>query len=243
MGAVFREAGYELSAIPAYSHQNDFELVQSLVENRRADGIILTRIEPMDLRVRYLLEQGVPFVTHGRTELASPHAYVDFDNQQFTQIVTGRLVEQGCSKLMLIGPPEELTYANHMKLGFQKALAKAGLEAFETPIGLSLETPLKELRSSIIQLLKQDDRPDAIICGGELAALAVIGAVYDAGLTPLKDVAVTAKQTSSVLDHSYPAVDTCFEDIEVTGMLRLIAGENDINNLTTLIQPLPIWRN
>ena len=86
MSEVCRDAGFELSATPDAPHLDELAVVKSIVQNHRADGIVLSRTLPQDLRVRYLLENNFPFVTHGRTELASAHAAVDFDNELFAEL-------------------------------------------------------------------------------------------------------------------------------------------------------------
>lgn len=248
MGALLRDEGYELCAMPDYPEQNDLGLIRSIVENRRCDGVILTRTTPQDIRVRYLLENEIPFVTHGRTELASAHAFVDFDNEGFTEQAANRLIDKGCNCLMLIGPPRELTYANHMKLGFIRAVNQRCVEAVQAPEDLSLESPLTKLRETMCKFFRSGARPDGIVCGSELTALAVLAAISDAGLTPGEDICVIAKQTSSVLDHSHPPIDACHEDIDATGnllaktLLTLIRQEKPASDLTTIIKPEFRWR-
>ena len=59
---------YHLIVTP-YSRTNDpLEPVRYVVETGSADGIIISRTEPDDKRVRYMLERGFPFATHGRTD-------------------------------------------------------------------------------------------------------------------------------------------------------------------------------
>ncbi|MBX2835900.1 MAG: LacI family transcriptional regulator [Gammaproteobacteria bacterium] len=248
MGAVLRDKGYELSALPAYPDQDELGLIRSIVENRRADGIILTSIKPQDIRVRYLLEKGIPFVTHGRTELASAHAYVDFDNERFAEWAAARLIQKGRRRLMLIGPAEELTYANHMNLGYRRAVNQALVDTVSAPRDLYLESSLDVLREEFRKIVLSAKRPDGIICGGELAALAVTAAIRDAGLEPEKDISIVAKQTSSALDHTHPPIDTCHEDINATGsllaeaLIALIRQEKTATELTTVIKPDIRWR-
>lgn len=248
LGSVLRDQGYELCALPAYPDQDELTQIRSIVENRRADAIILTRTQPQDIRVRYLIEQGMPFVTHGRTELASAHAYVDFDNQSFAELAATRLIKQGCKRLMLIGPPPELTYAHHMHQGFQRAVNCGGIQCVETPADLNLETPLSDIRQRIKAVMASEDAPDGIVCGGELAALAVLASLRDARHDLKNDVPVIAKQTSSVFDHSFPLIDTFYEDIDAAGALlaetvvSLLRQEGNAKSLTKVLQPQERWR-
>lgn len=219
LGQVCREHGYELAAMPVYSEQDELDTLRSIVTHRRSDGVILSRIAPQDLRVRYLLEAGFPFVTHGRTELASKHAWVDFDNQAFSELASTRLIERGCRSLMLIPPPADLTYATHTALGFQRTVTRLNARVVPAPAGLSIETPPDELKAVLTSLLQAGEVPDGVVCGGELAALAVLGAVRDAGLIPNRDVLVAAKQTSVALDHVDPPIDSCIERLDEAGRL------------------------
>ena len=59
------------------------EPVRYVVETGSADGIIISRTEPNDARVRYMLERGFPFATHGRTDMGIAHPFHDFDNHAF----------------------------------------------------------------------------------------------------------------------------------------------------------------
>jgi len=243
LGEVCRDSGYELSATPTFPDQDELGIIRSIVQNKRADGIVLSRIQPQDMRVRYLLECGFPFVTHGRTELATNHAFVDFDNQRFTEMAATRLATRGRQKLMLIGPPVGLTYQVHMDTGFKRGAALSGVETIEPTRSISLETPLDELRHALKQQLRSKQAPDGIVCGGELAAIATLAGIRDAGLTPGIEVDVYAKQTSSVLDHLYPAIDSCYEDIVQTGqllgqtLLHVIQNDSPTAELTKLIEP------
>src|SRR4051794_23869559 len=72
---------YHLIVTP-YSRKNDpMEPVRYIVETGSADGIIISRTEPDDPRVRYMMERGFPFATHGRTDMGIKHPFHDFDNR------------------------------------------------------------------------------------------------------------------------------------------------------------------
>ena len=76
---------YHLIVTP-YSRNNDpLEPVRYVVETGSADGIIISRTEPDDTRVRYMTERGFPFATHGRTDMGIEHPFHDFDNYAFAR--------------------------------------------------------------------------------------------------------------------------------------------------------------
>jgi LacI family transcriptional regulator len=248
LGDVCRDAGYELSATPDIPHLDELAVVKSIVQNQRADGIVLSRTSPQDLRVRYLLEHNFPFVSHGRTELASAHASVDFDNEQFAVLATNRLAKRGRQRLMLVGVSPSLTYQTHLLNGFRRAITRNNLQYVEPPEPLSLEMPLTKLRDIIHTLYASGNGPDGIVCVGDIASLAIMAGIQDAGYTPAADVDIISKQTSATLDHVVPAIDSYFEDIVLTGrrlgdtLLDVISGETPLEQLNILIQPEPRLR-
>ena len=86
---------YHLIVTP-YSRNNDpLEPVRYVVDTGSADGIIISRTQPNDPRVRYMIEHGMPFATHGRTAMGIEHAYHDFDNAAFALAAVRRLRRSG----------------------------------------------------------------------------------------------------------------------------------------------------
>ena len=248
LGEVCRDAGFELSATPGVPHQDELALVKSIVQNHRADGIVISHTAPQDLRVRYLIENGFPFVTHGRTELASVHAAVDFDNELFAELAANRLAERGRKRLMLVGAPAYLTYQTHLLNGFRRSVARNGLDCLEPSEPLGLDMPLNRLREIITTLYTSGNAPDGIVCAGDNATLAIMAGIHDAGLTPGVDAEIITKQTSATIDHALPAIDSFFEDITLTGkrlgetLLQVISGQMSPDQLTTIIAPEPRFR-
>ena len=86
---------YHLIVTP-YSRINDpMEPVRYVVETGSADGIIISRTEPKDPRVRYMTERGFPFATHGRTDMGIEHPFHDFDNRAYAVEAVRKLAALG----------------------------------------------------------------------------------------------------------------------------------------------------
>ena len=81
--AALRGTTYHLVITPNFRNVAPLDPIRHIIRNRMADGIIFSRTEPDDARVRLLQENNFAFVSHGRTEIATPHAYVDYDNVAF----------------------------------------------------------------------------------------------------------------------------------------------------------------
>ncbi|NKB16029.1 MAG: LacI family DNA-binding transcriptional regulator [Sphingomonadales bacterium] len=119
---------YHLIVTPYSKHGDPVAPIRHLVETEAVDGIIISRIEPEDERVKYMIAQGMPFVTHGRTNMGVDHPYFDFDNHAFAKLAVGCLASLGRKRLALLAPPAGLSFHDHTRLGFEAAIAEHGLE-------------------------------------------------------------------------------------------------------------------
>ncbi|MCK0149331.1 LacI family transcriptional regulator [Marivita sp. S6314] len=237
---------FAISINPDLNNPDRLDTIRNVHRNKLADGVILTRTEPFDDRVRLLHEAGLPFVTHGRTEFTTPHAWVDFDNEMFARNAVQRLAEKGCKRVLMVMPDTRYTFAQHLRYGFQSAARDAGL-AFEIPEAVNLESPSEQIAEFLKTRYSTDNPPDGHVCVGEVVAMATLSALYDSGLTPGLDATVLAKQASPTFKHVRPRIETVSEDLRETGrhlgalLLRQINGESP-EGLHALMQPDPVFR-
>ncbi|TQV80587.1 YbiU family protein [Denitrobaculum tricleocarpae] len=216
LSQVLSSTPYHLVVTPHFLNADPMDSVRYITESGSADGIVFSRTEPMDPRVRYLMEIDFPFVSHGRTELATEHPYHDYDNAEFSRLAARRLIEKGRKRLVLIAPPTAHTYHQHMTRGFADTVREAGVEqVFLSQV--DLDSTAEQIRTSIRELVKQGQRPDGFVCGGEISAIALMAGLADAGLKIGEDVDIVAKQTSSIFNHYQPQIDTIYEDLTATG--------------------------
>ena len=236
-----RNTPYHLTITPHFSDIPQIEPVQYILRNRTADGIIFSRTEPLDERVKLLSQSGIPFICHGRTELATPHPYVDYDNFTFAYRAARTLIAAGCRKLAIILPPWQFTFAHHMRHGFMTAIREEGL-AYEIPDTITIDSQSDEIRDCFYRRFGEADPPDGVICGGEVTALAVMAAAHDRNLALQKDVRIITKQTSGLFDQVRPRVETIYEDLSEAGrlmgelLLKQINGETSMTQLQHLQQ-------
>jgi LacI family transcriptional regulator len=216
--AALRGTPYHLVITPHFLDTPQIDPVRHIVRNRMADGILFSRTEPSDERVKFLLEQDFPFVCHGRTELATSHPYVDYDNYAFSYKAARSLIAAGCRKLYIILPPERFTFAQHMRHGFMTAVREDGI-AFEIADGITLDSKSDAIRDHVAARLGETGSPDGFICGGEVSAMAVMSASYDLGLEVGRHVRLVAKQTSGLFDQVRPRIETIYEDLSEAGQL------------------------
>ena len=238
---ALRGTGYSVTIVPDTLGEDRLDPVRSILRNNLADGLLFTRTECFDPRVRLLMEAGFPFVSHGRTEFTSPHAWVDFDNERFARRAVAHLVAQGRSRIGFVLPDDRFTFAQHLRYGFVSAAREAGV-VHEVLDGVTINSPREAIAERIRVRHAEPQAPDAWLCVGEAMALVTLGALADCGLVPGREVDVVAKRASPIFDYIRPRIETVFEDVRATGqlmaemLLRRMEGERP-ERLAHLIRP------
>ena len=241
LAKALTDTPYHIIVTPNFMNDSNLDAVRHIVRNSMADGLIFSRTEPFDPRVRFLIENDFPFVCHGRTELSTPHPYVDYDNFSFAYEATKRLIVRGRHKPMIILPPKRLTFSQHLLHGFMTAVREAGV-TYEIPDEIHLDSPIDHIRDFISRRAGEPGVPDGFTCGGEVSALATITGMSDHGLTLGVEYDIVAKQTSKLLVNIQPKVETIYEDLTDTGeqmghvLLARISGK-DTTGMQVLLKP------
>jgi LacI family transcriptional regulator len=222
---------YHLVVTPSLAHRDMMDPIRYVVETGSADGIIISRIEPDDRRVRYLIEKGVPFATHGRTQIEIPHAFVDFDNDSFSDMAVTKLVGAGRRRLALLGPPPFLTYSRHMSEGFARAVEAHSVS--EMPLrDIDIDASPEVIRDLAIRLASRKDRPDGIVVASGAAGIAFISGYESQGLVLGEDFDMVTKETIPFQQWYRPKLMVIPEDFRAAGrdladaVMRAIDGEN-----------------
>lgn len=247
MSRSLRNTPYHLIVTPHFLDADPMEPIRYIMDTGSADGVIFSRTEPMDERVRFLLERGFPFACHGRTELSTPHPWYDYDNFAFAYEAARRLITKGRRRLVLIRPPRGFTFHQHMVHGFMTAISESGV-SHEMVESIDLDSPPERIREFGRSVARARERPDGFVCGGEVSAMALIAGLTDAGFEIGRDVDLVAKQTSGLFDQVIPPVDSIYEDLEATGeelaslLLRRIDNE-PADSLQVLGEPTLRYRS
>ncbi len=206
---------YHLVVTP-YSLSDPMEPIRYIVETGSADGIIISRTQPDDPRVSYLMDHGMPFATHGRTSMGVVHPYHDFDNQAFALEAVKILHGRGRKNIALLGPPPTLLYQRHTRSGFE-----AGLRAFDMReywLGdIDTDAELAGIIARGRGLGQDEARPDGIICSAAISALAIGAGLTERGLRIGRDVDLVTKESSQLLSLMRPEIICITENFRAAG--------------------------
>ncbi|MEL6563534.1 MAG: LacI family transcriptional regulator [Pseudomonadota bacterium] len=247
IGAHLTQTRFHLNVIPELDPSDPEASVRYVLQNRTADGLILTHTTARDPRVQLLTDAGFPFVCHGRTEFYTPHAFHDFHVERFVELAVQRLHERGRGRFLLVAEDDGTTNFAKISGGFHRALAQCGV-AGEVATDTGILVSPDNARAFGQSLAARPARFDAIISNNELATLALMGGMADEGLRLGRDYELICRQTTGILPLLYPQIDTLAEDLVATGhelarlLIARVAGA-PVETLQTLHEPAPMWRS
>src|SRR5690606_21621536 len=127
MGARFSREEIDIVITPLEASPDRTQAYRRLAAARKVDAVVLHSPVPDDPRIPLLDSLGMPFVVHGRSEGAPPHAWLDIDNRQAFHDATAHLIALGHRRIATINGPGELTFAEHRDAGYREAHAAQGL--------------------------------------------------------------------------------------------------------------------
>ena len=246
IGNAIKGTRYHLTVIPEFERNLSADTIRYILDNRTADGVVITHTGPRDKRVQMMIDADFPFVSHGRTEFYTPHPYHDFHSEVFAAMAVERLASKGCRKVMLVIGDDSTTNYHNIVTAFHKATARAGIEGqlLEGTKGISPA----EMRKIGLDLAAKPDRPDGIICDSEMRTIALVGGLQEGGCVIGRDLHLIYKQTSGILPTLFPELDSIREDVFAAGgeltrlLLKRIDGA-DVESLQTMAEPQPHWRS
>jgi len=166
-------SNFNLVITPNFEESTETSIIEKIIRNRAADGIVFSRTKPFDERVRLLQENNFPFVCHGRTEFSTPHLFVDYDNEKFSRMAVERLVKKGRKRLFAFMPDRKFTFFSHLKYGFSSGATDSGV-SYEIPDDVTLDSNSDQIYDAVAKCLKSSNPPDGFMCAGEVTALTTI---------------------------------------------------------------------
>ncbi|PZQ95650.1 MAG: transcriptional regulator [Cereibacter sphaeroides] len=164
---------YHLVVMPYFPADDPMTPIRYIVETGSADGVIINQTIPDDPRVRYMHDRGIPFATHGRTDMGIDHPYFDFDNEAFGRLAVRELVRRGRKRLALLAPPKSQSYSQHMIHGFRDEAALLGVEAVVID-AVDSDNSTTQVQDFALEYFTQSDRPDGLIVASSQAAMAMV---------------------------------------------------------------------
>ncbi|EAR50594.1 transcription regulator [Oceanicola granulosus HTCC2516] len=211
-----RGSQFHLNVTPYFPDEDPMKPVRYIVANRLADAVILNQTQPEDPRVAYLLEQGFPFATHGRTVWCDRHAYFDFDNEAYGRLAAERLIARGRRHITLLAPPLDQAYAQHMIAGATAAAEEVGAQLTVIEEA-STNSPHEQIIDVITAHVRANRDTDGIVSSSASGAMAAVAALEAEGLRLGEDMDVCGKESLPILTLFRPQMIAIEEKVWEAG--------------------------
>lgn len=218
-------AGYDV--LISVVTEGDITQLKRAVANRKIDGAILTRTLVDDVPMRYLKENGIPFVAIGSTD-DNEVVQIDNDHRNACRDLTYRLLEQGVTKIALIGGNESYVVTGNRLQGFEDAFRERGDWDGVKQIMLNVSDEISVDR--ILEELLQE-KTECIVCMDDFLCGCVLNALQQRQIAVPGQMQVASFYDSTMLVNRHPSATSIRFDVEELGrkacelLLRILQGE------------------
>ncbi len=182
--------------------QNDIYELQLLVENKRVDGIILTRCLEDDKALQYLTDMHFPTAITGTCQYENV-IQVDSDNEEAAEKMTSMLIGRGFRKFALLVKDMSFIVDKKRHDGFCKAMLKNGIPK-QNQLFYNGSVKMEFLDSIIDNLITQ--KVECVICGDDEVCTMIMSRLQAEGYRIPMDIAVASLYNSPNLECFSPAV-------------------------------------
>ncbi len=177
--------------------------LERLIQNRKVDGMILTRTYADDFFARYLKKKQIPFVTVGQVE-DQGIIQVDNDNIGACRELVSVLFSKGIKQIAYLGCSMEQTVNRCRYEGYLAGYAKAGKAVQSEFIYTALNNEAM-VEKAVDELL--ENQVDCMLCQDDYICDEVIRCLEREGVDVPGQVKVASCHYSRLLDH-YPVTVT-----------------------------------
>jgi LacI family transcriptional regulator len=220
LGNELTAGDHDLLVSAAPSEETEREMYRRWVHGGKVDGFILNRLRLRDWRVRFLLEQNIPFATLDHSGKGN-YPCIRVDGAQGYVELVQHVHSNGFRRFAFIGGPENLISQVERLDWCQRAIQSAGLVL---PAGRIATSDMSSTGGyqAAIELLSLPDPPDAILCINDETAFGVLHAAHTRGLEVGRQLAVAGFEGVQDARYTEPPLTTL--DIPVYDIARQLVS-------------------
>jgi LacI family transcriptional regulator len=182
-----------------------------IFKNRRVDGILLTPINEESIIYQSLNESGIPYVLIDAYDAHDTASSVTVDHIEGAYRAVRHLIELGHSRIGFLGGAIHIPPIKMMLMGYKKALSEANLKYNPTWVseeGCDMESGYLGMH----KLLDQSERVTAVLCTGDLLAIAAIKAIDEHGLRIPQDFSLVGYDDIPLAARVTPPLTTVVQN-------------------------------
>ncbi len=218
------ERGYDIllsRVIP-----DDEAWLDRLIDSGRIDGLLLVGQSDQSDVIERAAARYRPLVVWGAGRAGQRQITIGSDNIEGGAIAARHLIARNRKRLMFVGDPLPPEFADRLA-GFRGSAAEAGLEVEVLATGMTPDA----VHGAFAGRLAGGNVPDGVFAASDIAAMATLRALAEAGLDVPGYTSVIGYDDVTLAAHTSPPLTTIRQDLAtgaalmVDRLIRRIAGE------------------
>ena len=181
---------YINTVITGKDDEEVLQAMRTMTRSGQVDGFIVLYSKQQDPVIDYLYNEGLPYVLIGKAyQYANQTVYIDNDNLLAGQEATEYLYQLGHRRIAFLGSDSSLMFSADRKSGYQTALLRRSLPLREDYC-VEVSSIPRDGDALIHRLLKNQDRPTAIVVSDDILAVALERSCIEMDLSIPKDLSI-----------------------------------------------------
>lgn len=208
--AAARARNYTLIAVNSDDHAERQKELLSLLRSQRVEGILLVvAAEPTSTgQISQMIEAGIPVVYLDRIPDREEVDSVSGEDLRAAEMAVEHLLASGHRRIAIATGPQTLRNEQRRLLGYQQALARAGVAAEDGLIWEGNFRPEDVAAICVARLRDGARRPEAILSTNGPTGLGVLRAFRDCGLRTPQDIAFVTFDELTMDELFTPSITT-----------------------------------
>nr|WP_082883143.1 LacI family DNA-binding transcriptional regulator [Rufibacter roseus] len=206
---IANKLNYKVIISQSYdNYDKEVQTVDALL-SARVDGIIASigkNTENFD-HFKRPQEKGIPLVLFDRTTDDLEVSQVMIDDYLGAYKVVEHLIQQGCRRIAHFTSPKKVSIFKERLRGYLDALRDHEIP-FDESLVIKSNLQLEDGRESMKQLLKLEQRPDAVFSASDYGAMGAMQVAKEQGLKVPQDIALAGFGNEPFTSFSDPALTT-----------------------------------
>lgn len=191
----------------------DFSQICRQIENRKVDGIIISRsTEDMPLQ-KLLMEKNIPFILVGPCS-RSKVLWVDNQNYEASKELTKIMLMKGYRKLALLGGDRKHYVTESRRTGYEDAHRELNLTVDKGMEYMEVDSYLKTART-VDWIVERGI--EGIICMDDHICSLVLGCLRERGIRIPADIKVASFYDSTQMENNVPPITSLRFDTRALG--------------------------
>lgn len=232
------KAGY--SVISANSHEDciaEAKAVDNFID-LHVEGIIACLAQDTTDYSHFeeIADMGIPLVFFGRTCMSDKFSTVTANGDEAAQMATEHLISTGSRRIAFVGGPNHLDMVKRRKHGYLEALREHRIP-IDREIVMCDKIDYHTALDNTLKLLRQPNRPDAILAFNDIITFAAYTAIRQLKLKIPQDVALIGFTDDVHTEYVTPRMSVIADQSQKMGaeacrlLLKAIGGDNKVRNV------------